>query len=108
MAEGLKAVLRRPGLPSKGFRFFDPAEELEKAAASGGWEDSFRLGLYLYGVRSFDEKEHPDVDAMKSALGKEGAPLWINHFIGEAETDPNRKREAYENRPKRSLPRKAF
>ncbi|HNQ77799.1 MAG TPA: DUF3857 domain-containing protein [Acidobacteriota bacterium] len=96
LAEGLKAVLRRPGLPSKGFRFFDPAEELEKAAASGGWEDSFRLGLYLYGVRSFDEKEHPDVDAMKSALGKEGAPLWINHFIGEAETDPNRKREAYE------------
>ncbi len=93
---GLKAVLGRPGSPSKGFRFYDPGQELEKAAASGGWEESFFLGLYLYGVRSFDETKHPDVDAMKASLAKDGAPLWINHFIGEAETDPNRKREAYE------------
>lgn len=96
VSPALGTILARSGMPSKGFEFCDPLGELEKAAEKGGWEDKFLLGLYLYGLKCFDDAEHLDADTFREALAQDGAPDWLNYFAGEAETDRNKSREFYE------------
>jgi len=96
IAPSLRSVLKRPGAPSKGFVPYDPAAELEKSASRGGWEEQFLLGLYLLSSSNFDETEHKDADAFRAALQRDGAPRWLYYFVGEAERDQDRMREAFE------------
>ncbi len=95
--ERREAVLAKNGAPPAGFKPYDPEARLrEDAEKDSSPANQALLGQYMAFEKTFDRSEDPQVQILRKAAEEAGkdVELWLT--LGDAETDLNRRRAAYQ------------
>lgn len=93
--ESLTAILAKSGAPAATFTPYDPERELQKEASKSP-EARLFYGEFLSRQKSFDRTEASDLVELRAAAEALKSDPWAWIALGDAETDRNNRREAYE------------